>query len=76
MISESIKKHRKRLGWSQQKLAGKTGLAYVAINKLEQGPVKGPAIQTAIIIADTFHISIDKLIGRKIILGDKDERKE
>jgi len=66
MLSKNIKEHRKRLGWSQQKLAEKSGLSYNAITKLEQGSVKQPTVQTIRKIADAFHISIDKLIGRKI----------
>lgn len=65
MLAGNIKKHRKKLGWSQQKLAEKAGLSYNAITKLEQGSAKQPTIQTITKITDAFHISIDELIGRK-----------
>jgi len=53
------------MGWSQQKLAEKAGLAYNVITKLEQGNSKQPAIQTVIKLADAFKISLDEVIGRK-----------
>lgn len=65
MLADNIKKYRKKMGWSQQKLAEKSGLSYNAIAKLEQGVAKQPTIQTICKLADAFLISIDDLIGRK-----------
>jgi len=65
-LGERIKKYRKKMGWSQQKLAEKAGLSYNVITKLEQGLAKQPTIQTVVKIANAFGISLDKLIGRKL----------
>lgn len=65
MLGERIKQYRKKMGWSQQKLAEKAGVAYNVITKLEQGIAKQPTIQTVTKIADAFDVSIDKLVGRK-----------
>ena len=65
MLAKKIKELRKKAGWSQQKLAEKSGLSYNAVTKIEQGTAKQPTIQTMIKIADAFEISLDKLVGRK-----------
>lgn len=65
MIVENIKKYRKKMGWSQQKLAEKTGLSYNLITKIEQGASVNPTMDSLIKIADAFNISIDELVGRK-----------
>ena len=64
MLSKKIKTLRKKAGWSQQKLAEKSGLYYNAITKIEQGSAKQPTIQTMIKIADAFKVSLDELVGR------------
>ena len=64
MLAERIKKFRKQKGWSQQKLAEKTGLSFNAITKIEQGLAKHPTLKTLIKLADVFGMSIDELVGR------------
>ena len=64
-LAENMKKYRKKLDWSQQKLAEKAGLSYNAITKIEQESAQQPTIQTVWKIADAFEITIDELIGRK-----------
>lgn len=66
MIANRLKELRKKAGWSQQKLAEKSGLSYNTITKIEQGAATKPTIQTIIRIADAFGVSLDELIGRKI----------
>ena len=65
MLAERIKKFRKQKGWSQQKLAEKTGLSFNAITKIEQGRAEHPTLKTLIKLADVFGVSIDELVGRK-----------
>ena len=65
MFGDNVKKYRKKNGWSQQKLAEKSGLAYNVITKLEQGIAKKPSIQTMMKLADAFEIPLDELVGRK-----------
>lgn len=62
-----IKKHRKELGWSQQRLAEETGLSHGIIQTLEVARVKSPGKIILVKLADAFGISLDELIGRKVL---------
>ena len=64
MLAKRIKELRKQKGWSQQKLAEKTGLSFNAITKIEQGLAKSPTLKTLIKLADVFGVTIDNLAGR------------
>ena len=64
MLSKKIKELRKKAGWSQQKLAEKTGLSYSVVTKIEQGAAKQPTIQTVVKIADALGVTLDELMGR------------
>ncbi|MFC2061453.1 helix-turn-helix domain-containing protein, partial [Elusimicrobiota bacterium] len=46
MLVENIKKYRQKMGWSQQKLAEKTGMSYNLITKIEQGAATNPTMET------------------------------
>jgi len=63
-LAQKLKELRKKQGWSQQKLAEKTGLSFNAVTKIEQGLAKHPTLKTLIKIADVFEVSIDELVGR------------
>ena len=65
MLEQKIKQVRKKVGWSQQKLAEKAGLSLAVITKIEQGIAKRPSIQTMVKLADALGISLDELVGRK-----------
>lgn len=65
MLSKRLKELRKEKGWSQQKLAEKTGLSFNAITKIEQGLAKSPTLKTLLKLADVFEIGLDELVGRK-----------
>lgn len=64
MLEQRIKQVRKKVGWSQQKLAEKAGLSLAVITKIEQGVAKRPSIQTMMKLADALEISLDELVGR------------
>ena len=64
MLSRQIKELRKQRGWSQQKLAEKTGLSFNAITKIEQGLAKSPTLNTLVKLSDAFGVSLDTLVGR------------
>lgn len=64
MIAKRLKELRKEKGWSQQKLAERTGLSFNAITKIEQGLAKYPTLKTLIKLSDAFKISLDELVGR------------
>ncbi|MFC1546443.1 helix-turn-helix domain-containing protein [bacterium] len=65
MLGDRIKKYRKQLGLSQEKLAMKSEVSYTALIKIEQGKAKQPTIQTIMKLAEALDISIDELVGRK-----------
>lgn len=64
MLADRIKKFRKQKGWSQQRLAEKTGLSFNAITKIEQGRAEHPTLKTLIKLSDVFGVSLDNLVGR------------
>lgn len=65
MLSEKLKECRKKKGWTQQKLAEKTGLSFNTITKIEQGIGDSPTLKTLIKLADVLGVGLDELVGRK-----------
>ncbi len=65
MLAKRVKEFRKQKGWSQQKLAEKTGLSFNTITKIEQGIGDSPNLKTLLKLADVFGIGLDNLIGRR-----------
>ena len=65
MLAKRVKECRKQKGWTQQKLAEKTGLSFNTITKIEQGIGDSPTLKTLLKLADAFGISLDGLVGRK-----------
>ncbi len=65
MLAKRLKELRRERGWSQQKLAEKTGLSFNAVTKIEQGLAKHHTLKTLLKMADAFRISLDELVGRK-----------
>lgn len=65
MLAKRVKECRKNKGWTQQKLAEKTGLSFNTITKIEQGIGSSPTLKTLIKLADTLGISLDELVGRR-----------
>ncbi|MBA7531566.1 HTH-type transcriptional regulator SinR [subsurface metagenome] len=66
MLSENIKKFRKKKGLSQDKLAKLADVTLTTLVKIESGVNNNPTIKTLEKIADALEVSIDVLIGRKI----------
>ncbi|MDD5644046.1 MAG: helix-turn-helix transcriptional regulator [bacterium] len=64
MLSKKVKEFRNKQGWSQQKLAEKTGLSFNTITKIEQGTGTSPTLKTLLKLADAFGVGVDELIGR------------
>ena len=60
---KNLKKLRKKKGWSQEKLAGESGISYQTLIKIEQGRIKNPRLDTLIKLAKALGVSIDKLLG-------------
>lgn len=65
---ECIKEARTKAGISARELARRTGISHGAILHLEKGHREG-RIDTIEFIADALGISIDELIGHKVIEG-------
>lgn len=62
MLSENIKKLRKKKGLSQDKLAKLADVTHTTLVKLESGANDNPTIKTPMKIAKALDVSIDKLI--------------
>lgn len=63
-IGEKIAQLRKQFGMTQEQLAEKLSISSQAVSKWETG-VTSPDISLLPQIAETFHISIDELLGIK-----------
>lgn len=64
MLSENIKKFRKKHSLSQEQLAQKAGVTYSTLIKLESGLNKNPTLETLTKLTTVFKITIDELIGK------------
>lgn len=53
----------KKQGVTQKKIEEKTGLTQSYISKLKRGTAK-PSIDTVILLADTFGVTTDEVLGR------------
>ena len=64
-IGENIKNKRLEYDIEQQELAHRIGVNKATICNIEKG-VKIPSVALLVSIADTFHCSVDELLGRKV----------
>lgn len=64
MLSENIKKLRKKYNLSQEQLAQKSGITYSTLIKIESGLNKNPTLETLTKLAAVFKVTIDELIGK------------
>ncbi|MBU4458230.1 MAG: helix-turn-helix transcriptional regulator [Candidatus Omnitrophica bacterium] len=65
MLSSNIKKYRKKLNISQDKLSKLSDVTYNTIIKIESGKNKNPTIKTLMKIAATLGVSLDELAKGK-----------
>ena len=65
MIAKNIKKYRKKLGISQDKLSKLADVTYNTIIKIESGATYNPRVETLRRIADALGVGIDDLIRDK-----------
>ena len=61
-IGENIKKHRNKLGLSQEDFAQKSGVKYTTLTKIESGVIKTPSVVMVGKIAKTLNVSIEELL--------------
>ncbi|GHU57410.1 hypothetical protein AGMMS49975_22970 [Clostridia bacterium] len=57
-----IRNLRRRLDWTQEELANKVNSTSSNISKYEAG-VREPSLDTLILLAKTFDVTVDYLIG-------------
>lgn len=62
MLSENIKKYRRRLKLTQEALARKAGVSYHTIAKLEARGITDPRMETLKKVAAALNVSIDALV--------------
>lgn len=65
ILSSNIKKYRKKLNISQDKLSKLSDVTYNTIIKIESGKNKNPTIKTLMKIAATLGVSLDELAKGK-----------
>jgi transcriptional regulator with XRE-family HTH domain len=65
MLAKRVKECRNKKGWTQQKLAEKTGLSFNTITKIEQAIGNSPTLKTLVKLADALGVGLDELAGRK-----------
>lgn len=63
MLSENIKKFRKKLKLSQEELARKADITYSTLIKLESGANDNPTVKTVKQLAQALDVSLDKLLS-------------
>lgn len=63
MLSENIKKFRKKKGLSQDKLAKLADVTHTTLVKLECGANDNPTIKTAKKIAKALNVKVDDLMS-------------
>ncbi|MDP1760077.1 MAG: helix-turn-helix transcriptional regulator [Candidatus Woesebacteria bacterium] len=61
-IGENIKKHRAKLGLSQEDFAQKSGVKYTTLTKIETGVIKKPSVVLVAKIAKILGVSIEDLL--------------
>jgi len=62
MLSENIKKIRKKKGLSQDKLAKVADVTHTTLVKIESGANDNPTIKTLKKIADALGVTLDELV--------------
>ncbi len=61
-FGENFKEQRKKQDWTQEQIAEMLGISSQAVSKWEKGTTL-PDISMLPIIANLFHMSIDRLLG-------------
>ena len=61
-VGENIKKHRTKLGLSQEDFAQKSGVKYTTLTKIESGVINTPSVLMVGKIAKALGVSIEDLL--------------
>lgn len=62
IFAANLRKHRTRLGLSQEGLASASGLHFTEVSRLERGK-REPKLTTLVRLADALDISLSELLG-------------
>ena len=62
MIAQNIKKYRKKMGISQDRLSKIADVTYNTIIKIESGATQNPRVETLRLIAKALGVGVDNLI--------------
>lgn len=65
MIAQNIKKYRKKMGISQDKLSKLAGVTYNTVIKIESGSTTNPRVDTLRLIAKALDVTVDNLLNGK-----------
>lgn len=65
-LARNIKKYRKKLRVSQDKLSKLAGITFHTISKIESGATLDPRIKTVEKIANALGVSVDNLLSREM----------
>ena len=63
-ISESVRTHRTKKGWSQLELANRAGVDRKTVNRVENGRY-APSVETLLLVGDALGVSMNSLLGNK-----------
>jgi transcriptional regulator with XRE-family HTH domain len=63
-ISESVRTHRTKKGWSQLELANRAGVDRKTVNRVENGRY-APSVETLLLVGDALGVSMNHLLGNK-----------
>ena len=62
---DHIKQRKKECGYTNETLSEKSGISVGTLNKLLSGATTDPKLSTLLALAETFHCTIDELLGFK-----------
>ena len=62
---DHIRQRKKEFGYTNETLSEKSGISVGTLNKLLSGATTDPKLSTLLMLAETFHCSIDELLGLK-----------
>ena len=65
MIANNLRRLRKKMGLSQEKLARLADISLNTLTKIESGFAKKPTIQTVVKLAKALEVSLDELVKNR-----------
>mgnify|MGYP001594123769 FL=1 len=66
MIANNLRRLRKKMGLSQEKLARLADISLNTLTKIESGFAKKPTIQTVVKLAKALEVSLDELVKNRV----------